>query len=174
MQITNPKIVKLLTDKDELVKLGRETSKKLEKLEYKIKILEDKEKAITAKVEPTELGDKAEALKKEINDKIKEFEKIASDIVKEKLNAIPKDIEEKHKALLKEKEQVERDRNKIALKVQKIKDKVVPMIKKEVEPTLKEFEDLESANIKNGVVDVRVFSHLEEFKAQYKKANPTK
>jgi len=174
MQITDQKIVKLLTDKDELVKLGRETSKKLEKLEYKIKILEDREKAITAKVEPVKLGDRAEALKKEINDKIKEFEKIASDIVKEKLAAIPKDIEDKHKALLKEKEQMERDRNKIALKVQKIKDKVVPMIKKEVEPNLGEYEDLESATIKNGVVEVKKFSHLEEFKAQYKKANPKK
>jgi seryl-tRNA synthetase len=171
MQITDSKIIKLLTDKDALVKLGRDTSKKLEKLEYKIKILEDKEKAITAKVEPSELGDKAELLKKEINDKIKEFEKIASDIVKEKLAAIPKDIEEKHKQLLKDKEQLERDRNKIALKVQKIKDKVVPMIKKEVLPHLAEFEDLESAEIKNGVCEVKKFSHLEEFKAQFKKRN---
>jgi len=62
MQITDPKIIKLLIDKDELVKLGRATSKKLEKLEYKIKILEDKEKAITAKVEPKALGERAEVL----------------------------------------------------------------------------------------------------------------
>jgi len=169
MQLTNKKILNLLTEKDELVSQGRQVSKEIEKLEYKIKNCEDRERAITLKVEPKELGDKAEALKKEINDKIKIFEKLADDIVKEKLKAIPTELEKKHKDLMAEKEKLERDRNKLALKVQKIKDKVVPLIKKEVEPLLKEFEDIETVEVKSGVAEIKVFSHLEEFKKNFKK-----
>jgi predicted nucleic acid-binding Zn-ribbon protein len=171
MQITNKKIVSLLKEKDELVKSGREVSKQIEKLEHLIKVCEDKEKAITAKIQPKELGDEAEKLKADINKLIKEFERVAEKITKTKLDGIPKDLEKKHKDYLEEKEKLERERNKIALKVQKIKDKVVPMIKKEVEPHLAEFEDLESAELKKDVVKVGIFSHLEEFKRKFKEKN---
>lgn len=171
MDIINKKIVALLKEKDELVKQGRSVSNQIEKLELKIKELEDKEKAITEKVQPTELGEEAEKLKAEINEKIKQFEKIAQDIVTTKLKAIPEVIEKKHKDLLSEKEKLERDRNKLALKVQKVKDKVVPMLQKEIKPHLKEYEDVESAELKGEVVKVTIFSHLEEFKKSYKAKN---
>jgi len=171
IKLTNKKIITLLSDKDALVTSGRDVSKKIEEVEYKIKTCEDKEKVITLKVEPKELGDRAEKLKLEINEKIKEFEKIASDIVKEKMEAIPKDLEKTHRDLMSEKEKLERERNKIALKVQKIKDRVVPMIKKEVEPQLKEYEDIETAVLKNGEVMVKTFSHLEEFKKSFNAKN---
>jgi len=171
MHLYNKKIHSLLTQKDELVKEGRAVSKKLEKLEAKILDCENKEKDITAKVQPKELGDKAEELKAKINEMIKEFEKVAGEITQEKLAGIPKDLEKKHKELLADKEKLERERNKIALKVQKVKDRVVPLIKKEVEPQLKEYEDIETAVVKGGLVEVTTFSHLEEFKAQFKAKN---
>ena len=169
MKITNNKLVKLLKDKDELVKVGRNTSKQIEKLDAKIKICEDKERGITEKVEPKELGDKTDKLQAEIQAKIKQFEKLAKEIMETKLKAIPASLEKEHKDLLAEKEKLERERNKIALKVQKIKDKAVPIIKKEVAPLLKEYEDIESAEVKGDAVVIKVFSHLEEFKARFNK-----
>jgi predicted nucleic acid-binding Zn-ribbon protein len=169
MQITNKKIISLLTDKDLLVKDGRAISKEIEKIDVKIKKCEDKEKAITGKVEPKELGEEAEKLKAQINELVKKFEKVSGDIFNEKMAGIPKDLETEHKDLLKLKEERERERNKIALKVQKIKDRVVPLIQKEVAPHLEEYEDIESISIKGGVAEVKTFSHLEEFKARFKK-----
>jgi predicted nucleic acid-binding Zn-ribbon protein len=171
MHIYNKKILSLLQQKDDLVKEGRGVSKKIEKLDAKIKVCEDQEKAITLKIEPKELGEKAEKLKAEINELIKKFEKVASDITLEKMNGIPKDLEKKHRDFLADKEKLERERNKIALKVQKVKDRVVPLIKKEIEPQLKEYEDIETAVVKGGLVEVTTFSHLEEFKAQFKAKN---
>jgi len=169
MQITDKRIIKLLTDKDELVKEGRKISQNLEKIDYKIKVLEDKEKAITAKIEPKELGEQADKLKAQINELLKQFEKVSGDIFNEKMAGIPKAIETEHKDLLKLKEEKERERNKIALKVQKIKDRVVPLIKKEVTPLLKEYEDIESIEIKGEVANVKTFSYLEEFKTRFNK-----
>lgn len=168
MILNNKKLVTFLEQKDTLVEEGRKISKRIEKVERKIQSCEDKEKVITGKVQPVELGEKAEALKAQINELVKEFEKVASDIQKEKLNAIPKKLEEEHLALMKEKEQLERDRNKIALKVQKIKDRVIPIIKKEVAPLLDEYEDIETATIVDGKVEVKTYSRLEEWKSKFK------
>jgi predicted nucleic acid-binding Zn-ribbon protein len=172
MQLTDKKLVALLKEKDSLVTSGREVSKQIEKIEYEIKKLEDKEKAITLKVEPKELMKKSKELQDKINTLIADFEKVADDIKKEKLKAIPADIEKKHKDLLKEKENKERERNKIALKIQKIKDKAIPMIRKEVLPHLKEFEDIETAEIKGDVVEIKFFSHLEDWKKSFLKRTP--
>ena len=168
MILNNKKLVTFLEQKDLLVESGRKISKQIEKVERQIQSCEDKEKVITAKVQPKELGEKAEALKAQINELVKKFEKVASDIQNEKLSAIPKDLEEKHLALLKEKEQLERERNKVALKVQKIKDRVIPLIQKEVKPHLKEYEDIGTAFVKNGEVEVQIYSRLEEWKDRFK------
>jgi predicted nucleic acid-binding Zn-ribbon protein len=169
MQITNTRITKLLTDKDTLVHEGRKISKEIEKMEKRIETLSDKEREITGKVEPVELGKEAEKLQAEIRARLAEFDKVSKAIMEEKMSAIPKDIEEEHKKLLADIETAERERNKIALKVQKIKDRVVPLIKKEVAPLLKEYEDIESIEVKGEVANVKVFSYLEEFKTRFNK-----
>jgi predicted nucleic acid-binding Zn-ribbon protein len=169
--IDDKKLVKYLTDKDKLVNEGIATSKEIEKIELKIEKCETKEKEITAKIKPKKLGDEAEALKQQINDLIKKFEKVAGDITKEKLAGIPKKLEKEHKDLLKLKEKKERERNKIALKVQKIKDRAIPIIQKAAKPQLKEYEDIETATVRNGFVKVKTYSRLEEWKEAFKKKN---
>ena len=169
IKIEDKKLAKYLTDKDKLVSEGIAVSVELEKIEKKIEKCEAQEKKLTAKVQPKELGEKAEKLKKEINDKLREFEKVAGEITKEKLAGIPKKLEKEHKDLLKLKEQKEKERNKIALKVQKIKDRAIPIIQKVVAPQLKEFEDIQTATVKNGVVKVKVYSRLEEWKESFRK-----
>lgn len=172
--INDKKIIQLLLDKDELVKQGRLVSDEIERVESKITACEVKERKITEKCQPKELGEEAEALKAQINELIAKFEKVAGEITKVKLEAIPKDLEATHKELMKKREEKERERNKIALKIQKIKDRVIPLIQKVVKPQLKEYEDIQTAQIKKGVVEVEVFSRLEEWKNAYQKAQEKK
>ncbi len=166
--LNNPKLVKLLEDKEILVKAGRKVSSEIETIEFKINRYVEKEKAITAKVECKELVEKGTIINKQIDKLIAEIEVIAKEINTEKLSKIPKDVEVAHKDLMKQKEEKERERNKIALKVQKIKDKVVPIIKKEVKPLLKEYEDIETAKVEKGQVVIETFNHLEQFKTSFK------
>ncbi len=75
-----------------------------------------------------------------------------------------------HLEVLKQKEKLERERNKVALKVQKIKDKVVPIIQKEVRPLLKdEYDDIETAKLKDGKIVIETFNHIEDFKKKFRK-----
>jgi predicted nucleic acid-binding Zn-ribbon protein len=171
IKIEDKQVLKYLQDKDELVKNGRRISDEISRLETKITDCENKEKKITEKRQPKELGEKAEALKVEINKLVKEFEKVCSAITVDKLSAIPKELEKTHKDLMKLKEAKEQERNKLALKVQKIKDRVVPKIKKHVAPQLEEYEDIQTAEIKKGEVVVTVYSALDEWKEAYKKKN---
>ncbi len=59
--------------------------------------------------------------------------------------------------------------NKIATKINKIKDKIVPLLTKEMEGTLQEFEDTREAEIRDGVIIVTIGNHLEEFKERFHK-----
>ncbi len=167
---THPKLYKLIEDKDVLVKEGRKISQDIEDVEREIKKLEDKEKKITAKViPPKELTDRGDEVARQMEKLGDELNSLAQKINNSKLEAVPKDIKDAHMALLAKKEKMERERNKVALKVQKIKDKAVPIIKKEVQPLLHdEFDDIETAKLKDGKVIIETFNHLEDFKRKFR------
>ena len=167
--IKDAKLVEMIEQKNALVLEGRKISYEMEKLEKEIEQCEEMEKKITGTVQPKELGEKAEKMKAEIDAMIKEFEKVANEITKTKLEGIPKDLADKHRTLMAKREVRERERNKIALKIQKIKDRMVPKISKVVKPQLKEYEDIETAEVKDGVVVVKTFSHLESWKEAFNK-----
>jgi predicted nucleic acid-binding Zn-ribbon protein len=169
--LENPRLAKLISEKDALVTEGRSMTRKIEAVEAKIKNFELREKAITGKVKPDPvLLERGEKLTEEINIKIEELNKIGSEIEAQKLAAIPKDMEKDHKDLMKQREELERERNKIALKIQKIKDKVVPIIQKAVTPLLEdEFDDIETAKAKGDVVEISTFNHISDFKSKFRK-----
>lgn len=168
--IDNKRLHDYIVQKDKLVDDGRAISRQIETLEVKIKRFEDKEKKITAKiVPPVELTDKGDAMAKELERLSAELGKIADQINQSKLDAIPEEMKNEHMQLLKEKEELERERNKVALKVQKIKDKVIPIVQKEVKPLLKEYDDIETAKVKDGKVVINTFNYLEDFKAKFKR-----
>jgi len=169
IKLTNKKIVDLLSQKEELVFEGREISKQMEEIEAKIAELDKQERVITDDIKPDDLIQSGEKLKAEINHQIEELKKIGTAIEDIKLKAIPEEMVKEHYALRDEREKLENDRNKIGLKIQKIKDKVIPMIKKEVIPHLKEYDDIESSEILNGEVIIKTFNRLEEFKNSFKK-----
>jgi DNA repair ATPase RecN len=168
IEIENQKLHDLIALKDSLVNDGRKISKEIEKIEIKIKRFEEKEKRITAQITPPEeLVDQGDALVQRITELHTELTKIADSINQSKLDGIPQEMIEKHKQLLKDKENLERDRNKVALKVQKIKDKCIPLIQREVKPLLGEYDDIETAKVKDGKVMVSTFNHLEDFKSKF-------
>lgn len=168
--LDNKKLYNFISEKDKLVMSGRQISKNIEGLEVKIKRYETMEKRITAKViPPKELTDKGDEIVKQVIALNEKLEKIAKEINQSKLDAISEKIKVEHHALMTEREKLERERNKIALKVQKIKDKIIPLIRKEVKPLLKDpFDDIETAQIKEDKVVVDTFNHIEEFKKKFK------
>lgn len=169
--IENKRVHDLIEAKDVLVQQGRKISIEIEKLDMKIKRFEEKEKRITVKVvPPKELTDEGDRIALEMEKLGNKLNEIAKKINDSKLDAIPKEMKDDHMKILKEKEVLERERNKVALKVQKIKDKVVPIIQKEVKPLLpSEFDDIETAKLKDGKIIIETFNYLDDFKKKFRK-----
>jgi septal ring factor EnvC (AmiA/AmiB activator) len=170
IQLENKKLVEILKMRDVEIKNVQKIMKELHMVEIKIKRLEEKEKVITGKtVPPKELTDRGEKLIGQMKELDAEIVKITEEITKMKLDAVPKDIKEAHEALMKEREQLERDRNKVALKIQKYRDKYIPLIRKEVKPLLKDYEDIETVRLKGDSVVIPVIDRLEEFKRHFRR-----
>jgi seryl-tRNA synthetase len=168
LELNHKKLYELLEQKEVLVKAGRKISSEIETLQHKITKYQDKEKKITEAFKVPELDKKIETLGKEVQERVTEMEKILEEIKNLKLSAIPADMKKEHLDLIKQREGMERDRNKIALKIQKIKDKVVPIIHKEVKPLLKEYDDIETAQLEKGKVVIKTFNHLENWKQEFR------
>lgn len=168
IKIQNRKLHDLIVSKDDLVTEGRKITGQMEDLEKKVRSCEDKEKKITAKIEPdAELKTEGDALVEVFNNALKRLEEIGKAIEQKKIDAIPKELIAEHKGYLKQIESLERDRNKIALKVQKIKDRIIPLIQKDVKPMLEQYDDIETAKAKDGVVIIETFNHLEDWKRKF-------
>jgi DNA repair ATPase RecN len=169
--LENKKLHDYIEAKDKLVMEGRGISRQIEMLDIKVKRFEEKEKRITEKAKPAkELTDRGDAIVKELKKLDDELDKLVKKIQEDKLSAIPKDLETDHKAVMADREKLERERNKIALKVQKIKDKIIPLVRLEVKPLLQDpYDDIETAQIKDGKVVISTFNHIDEFKKRFKK-----
>lgn len=164
-------VVGLLTKKDKLIQEGRAISGQIDELQKKIDVYVEKEKEITAEVDPKELIERGNAIRDELNTKVKELEALAEKIREAKLAAIPQEMKDEHMALNNKREKLEKERNKVGLEVQKIKDRVIPKLQKLAQKHLNEYEDLLTANVKDGVVIIEKFSHLQEWKRQWNERN---
>lgn len=180
IELENKRLYNYIVMKDEIVDEGRAISKEIERLDKKIISFEEKEKAITLKVEADpELKAEGDKLIEVFNGALKRLEEIGNLIQDKKREAIPKEMELEHKEAMKQKEKLERDRNKIALKVQKIKDKIIPLVQKEVKPLIQQkqmqeinigsFDDIETAQAKDGKVVIKTFNHLKDYMAKFRR-----
>lgn len=170
MEIQNDKLYSLLAEKDELVKKGRKVSAKVEITNLKIEKNKDKQRKYTA-YNPKELMVRAMELDSKIAKDLTELEGIQKEVMRLKVDKIPPEVAKEYEDLKKEGEELEIERNKLALKVQKIKDRSIPIIQKEVRPFLKEYEDIESAELKGGKILVKTFNHLDEWKKKFAEKN---
>jgi hypothetical protein len=169
IELEHKKLRDLILLKDEIVTEGRKLTGEIEKVEREVRVFEEKEKKITGKVEPNaDLKAEGDELVIVFEKTLKRLEYIGKAIEKEKLRAIPEDMKLAHKALLKKIEELERERNKKALKVQKIKDRIIPLVQAEVKPLLKEYDDIETAQVKGDKVVITTFNHLNDWMRKFK------
>jgi len=71
--------------------------------------------------------------------------------------------------LSKQIEDLETERNKLALQIQKVKDKVIPIVQKEMEGKLGEYEEIsEVKTTEDGQVDIAIYDQVEQFKEYLK------
>jgi len=107
-----------------------------------------------------------EVLAKEYGEKIKAIEQSIYDRMK--ANTDPA-LKTEYETLKKTKESLETERNKKALKAQRTKDKIIPLLRRLLIPHLQnEYEDLQGAELIDGVVKGYIFSHLEEWDKRFK------
>jgi hypothetical protein len=170
MIIENKKLYDLAITKESVGKELLAVIEELEVIEKDIKEFERQEKEITASVIPDEtLKAEGDALVEVFNNTLKRLEEIGKQIEAKKLEAIPKEMEESHKDLMKKREEKERERNKLALKMQKCRDKMVPILKKDVRPSLEEYGDVEKVQAtEDNKVEITTFNYLEDFKRKFK------
>lgn len=174
IKINDRKIEDLLREKNDLVEEGRSVSRMLEGLDKLIQKNLDKQRAITSQIEPEDIKKRGEEAVKIYNEAVLNLDKVTNEMTQAKLAGLPDDVRNEYNDLQKRKEGMEKQRNKIALKVQKIKDRVVPAIQKKVVPLLKDFEDIDTAELIKGNIVVETHNlltpkieALEKWKTEY-------
>lgn len=171
IKLFDPKLKEYLKDRNELVKEGRKLSGQIEIVDRKLDKNKEKQRKYTAEMEPKELIDRGWELDKKIAADLTELENIQKEIHKLKVLNIPEAVGNEYETLKKQKEDIEIERNKVALKVQKLKDRLIPIAQKLMRPHLGEFEDMESVEIKGEKIEVKVYSHLNDWKKAFKEKN---
>lgn len=166
--IEDAKLISIKEKIDATVAEGRKKSIEIDETQKRIDELTEEEMKLTAEVEPQDLIERGDQIRDKINDLIKDLELVAEQMKEQKLAAIPEEMKEEHLKLNDKMEKLSEERNKLALKVQKLKDRLIPKIQKVAKKELGEFEDFLSAELEDGKIVVKKFSHLEEWKKRWK------
>ena len=170
VQIENNELKDLLLKKAELINKGRGVSEEIEKLEVEMEEINKKLMEEEAKVDISDLNEKQKAIGAKVDEAIKEMQAVKEEIFARMKAQVPPELGEKYDELKKIKEDKEEQRNKIALKAQKFNDKIIPMGKSMMKPFLEDqYEDYDSLSIENGEIVATIFSHLNDFKTNFKK-----
>ncbi|MCK9371047.1 Atg14 domain-containing protein [Candidatus Dojkabacteria bacterium] len=168
--IENDELKALITKKGELVNKGRAVSEKIENVEKKMEEVDKKVQEEEAKVDISDLNEKQKAIGAKVDEAIKEMEAIRKEIFDRMIKQVPDGLHKQYEDLHKEKEKLEEERNKIALKAQKYNDKIIPTGRELMKPFLKDmYEDYDSLYIEDGEIVATIFSHLHDFKVNFKK-----
>lgn len=168
IELDSEKLEKLLTEKGELVKVGRIKSEEIEKLEISMDVVDKEIQEAEKKVKIDDLLEEEKAITKEVEECIVKMKEVKRKIF-DRMNAeVPKELHEKYDELKKAKDEIETERNKIALKAQKFNDKIIPLGRKLMKPYLQdEFEDYDTLRLEDGKVVATIFSHLNDFRTTF-------
>lgn len=168
--IENKKLQDLILKKGELINKGRAISDEIEKIEKEMEETDKKVQEEEAKVDISDLNEKQKAIIAKVDEAIKEMEEIKKEIYDRMIKQVPDELHKKYDELKVTKEKLEEDRNKIALKAQKYNDKIVPLGRELMKPFLKDmYEDYDSLYVEDGEIVATIFSHLHDFKVNFKK-----
>lgn len=168
--IENDKLKELMTKKGQLVEKGRGVSDEIEAIEKEMNEIDLKLQEEEKKVNIDDLLEREKEQTKIVEECIEKMKVIKQEIF-DRMNAqVPPEYHAKYDELKKTKEDKEEERNKIALKAQKYNDKIIPLSREMMKPFLKDqYEDYDSLYIEDGEIVANIFSHLHDFKINFKK-----
>lgn len=168
--IESNKLKELMEKKGELVAIGRGKSEEIEQVEKEMEEIDKKVQEEEAKVDISDLIEKEKEQTLIVEECIEKMKAIKQEIYDRMIKQVPDDLHKKYDELSKKKEDLETERNKIALKCQKYNDKIIPMGRELMKPFLNDqYEDYETLYLDNGEIYATIFSHMQEFKNNFKK-----
>jgi len=168
--IQNDKLKTLLQKKAELVEIGRAKSVEIEQLEKEMEETDKKIQEEEKKVDISDINEKQKAVGAKVDEAIKEMEVLKKEIFDRMIKQVPAELHTKYDTLKKKKEELENARNKIALKAQKWNDKIIPLGREIMKPFLTDmYDDYDSLSLEDGQIVATIFSHLQDFKNNFKK-----
>lgn len=169
------KLFKLLTEKAELITIGREKSIKIEGIEKEMEEVDNQMKEIDKQVNIDDFLAEEKVLVEKVEEAIKEMEVIKQNIFARIKEHGDIELYKKYDELKVKKDDLETERNKIALKAMKYNGKIIPIGRKLMKPFLEdEYSDYDTIRIEDGEIVATIFSHLEDFKTNFnKKQNVT-
>jgi paraquat-inducible protein B len=168
--IESDKLKDLLVKKGELITIGRAKSEEIEQVEKEMEEVDRKVQEEESKVDISDLNDKQKEIGAKVDEAIKEMEEVKKEIFARMMAQVPGDLHAKYAELNAKKEELETERNKIALKAQKYNDKIIPLGRQLMKPFLQDqYDDYDTLYIDNGEVYATIFSHLQDFKNNFKK-----
>lgn len=168
--IENPKLKELILKKGELVAIGRSISEEIEDLEKAMAEGDTKIQEAEKLVNIDDLLEREKAISLKVDEAIKEMKVIKQEIYDRMIKQVPAELHTEYEEVKKKKEEAEEKRNKIALKAQKYNDKIIPIAREMMKPFLKDmYEDYDSLYIEDGEVVATIFSHLNDFRTNFKK-----
>lgn len=169
IKLEDKKLLKLLTEKGDLIKIGIGKSEQIEKIEEEMNKIDQEIQVAEKAVDISEFLDEEKELTKIVEDCISKMGVIKDNIYKKLKENVDSSLYVKYESLDKEKSDLEEERNKIALKAQKYNDKIIPFGRKLMsEYIADEFEDYESLKVEDGEIVATIFNHLEEFKNKFR------
>lgn len=156
--------------KGQIVNQGRLISEDIELLEKEMAEIDKDIQEQEAKVDISDINEKQKIVSAKVDEAIKEMEALKKEIYDRMLAQTSPESREKYNKLEKIKEEKELERNKIALKAQKYNDKIIPLGREMMKPFLEDqYEDYDSLYIEDGEIVATIFSHLADFKKNFKK-----
>jgi len=170
INLESAKLKKFITEKGVLVNKGRAVSEEIEVMEKEMEEINHKLIEEEKKVDITDILDKEKLLVSKVEEAIKEMDVFKKEIFERMTAQVPPELRNKYDEVKKNKEDKETERNKIALKAQKFNDKIIPLSRDLMKPFLQDqYEDYDSLYIEDDVIVATIFSHMSDFKTNFKK-----
>lgn len=170
IKLTDNKLKKLLTEKAELITLGRAKSEEIEVVEKEMEEVDTQIKDIEKQVNIDDFLAEEKVIVLKVEEAIKEMEVIKQNILARLKGHGEPELFKKYDDLKTKKDELETERNKIALKAMKYNGKIIPLGQKLMKPYLEDvYDDFDTIKIEDGEIVASIFNHLETFKDNFKK-----
>lgn len=167
--IESEKLTDLLTKKGALVDQVRAVCDEIEVIEKEMEKIDKAIQKEEKKVDISDIIKKEKVLTKQVEKAIKTMQGYKQEIFDRMTAQVPGELKAKYEELKANKEKKEAERNKTAIKAQKYNDKIIPLGRKMMKPFLTDmYEDFESLVLKDGEIVATIFSHMNDFKANFK------